>query len=149
MRYIGKTFRGKSGEFLYPADADLMYKIDQILERNNEFAGAYSNFSNPVWPAYKNKDVHFVSYISKSYPEYLQKLEDRLSKSEGPYLLGKHMTIADCSTGAIFFKTSHNDNYEHNLILKVMINKYPKVTVYLNKLSEDFKDLVASNKFTF
>ena len=44
MRYIGKTFRGKSGEFLYPADAELMYKIDQILERNNEFYGAYSNY---------------------------------------------------------------------------------------------------------
>ena len=141
MRYLGKVCKGKNGETLYPNDADMMYKIDSRLAVDGDFFDSYAAFTIPMVPAYANKDDHFIAYITKKFPDYLKVLEDTLA-ANGPYICGKEMTIADCSTAAVFFKTSHNDAYEHSLILASIVNKYPKVKAWVEMMGGHMKETI-------
>ena len=59
------------------------------------------------------------------------------------------MTLGDISTAAIFFKTSHNANFEHYLILTAIVNKYPKVATWVKLMQDHFKDLIGTIKTAF
>ena len=71
MRYIAKTHKGKNGEELYPNDPTMMWKIDARTTTNDDFFDSYANFSIPIVPGYKDKDEHFIAYITKKWPDYL------------------------------------------------------------------------------
>ena len=133
MRYLGKTLR--NGE-MYPANKDPMvsYKIELIYSKNDELMGQFNAFILPIHPGYKDKDTHFVTFITEHFPKYLEYFEGYLNKSSGKYMLGDELTIADFNSFGCFFKLALNDLYEHNLILKTMISKYPKTLAYINDI---------------
>jgi len=105
--------------------------------------GIAFNFLVPFAPEYKNRAEHFTTFICEVYPKFLQKLEDTLQKSSGKYLFGKSMTIADIHfAGNNFFRMSHNDQYEHSIILQVMVNQHPKLTLWIAAMKEEFKEFL-------
>ena len=148
LRYLGKTLGDGS---MYPAfdDALTTYRIDEILAELDDFINVYNKFFLPIVPAYKNKDEHFTKFITSEFDAYLAKLEERLTKSSGKYLFGDKLTIADFSTLNFFFKLSHNELYEHNLILKVILGKYPKSNAYVEDCFSLFKEYLSKNQRPF
>ena len=119
LRYVGKLVKGTNDQTLYPGndDALLMHSIDCLNVYNDDFMPKYMPFALPVHPEYKNKDEHFLNFITKHLPEWMSHIEGILNKSSGKYLFGDRFTTADCTTGAVFIKLVWNDHYEHNLIL--------------------------------
>ena len=104
----------------------------------------WANFVIPLMPGYKDKDEHFVKWITGKFQACLQKMEDLLSASSGKFLLGNHMTIGDIIMGSLLMRLCNNNAYEHNLILTTIVNKYPKTKEFSAMMDAEFKDLVAS-----
>ena len=119
MRYVGRAYKGRNGEVLYPGaeDPDLTFEIDDVMESAEEFIGTYVNFLIPFLPGYKDKDEHFTQFIIKHFPAFLKKLEERLTKNAKKYLVADHMTVADIAVAANLFKMPYNDNYANQHIL--------------------------------
>ena len=63
-------------------------------------------FSIPISAEYANKDLHFINFITKDFPEFLKVLEDKLELNK--YLTANSLNISDISISAIFFRLSHN-----------------------------------------
>jgi len=115
LRYIGKKYRGRNGETLYPgaADPDQSMKIDQILELGGPFLETYIHFMLPFLPTYKQKDNYFIQFITKHFPALLEKLDSRLSKYGHKYLVSPQMSIADVFIAGELFKMAYNEEFEH------------------------------------
>ena len=130
MRYIAKVHKGPKGEVFYPAsdDAQLMYDIDLRMNADNAIYEFSNQFILPFLPAYKNKDDHFTEFIIKVFPEYLQTVEDILTKKGKKYMYSDSITLADIFFATNIFKLCQNDKYEHSLILTAILHKYPKIT---------------------
>ena len=73
LRHIGRTYKGKTGMPMYPGneDPELMYKIDEVLAWHSDYADNYMNFTLPLKPEYKEKDEHFVKFITGKFQELL------------------------------------------------------------------------------
>ena len=97
MRYIGKSFKGKNGENLYPCheDPELTWEIDNLMETMEDMVGGINKFMVPFIPAYKEKDLHFTTFILETFPKFLATLEASIEKNGGSYLLGNNVTLAD------------------------------------------------------
>ena len=93
-----------------------------------------------MFDEYKNKDVHFTTWITKIMPEWLEDLESAMVEHKGKYICGKTMSIADFNTYSITFKIVTNDKFEHNLICQAILAKYPKVKAWHALMDETFKD---------
>ena len=116
----------------------MTYEIDLLLDDEVSLYDELSKFISPVNPGFKEKDKHFAAFLIKVWPEWLAKLETKISQSEGPYLLGKSVTLADLVISANFFKLSHDDTYENCHILESVIDQYPKVKAWIGKLHAQF-----------
>ena len=143
MRYFGKTLT--NGE-MYPGNKDpmLSYKIEEVMALNENFLWTYNRWLVPLFAEYKDRDTKIINFIAVDFPKYLEYFEDLLNKSPGKYLFGDNLTVADFHSIAHFFRLSHNELYEHNIILKRIVAKYPKTDAYLNSVSEKFKDYMAT-----
>ena len=77
MRYIAGEFVTPTGGFLYPGrkDADLSYRINAIMDRNEELYPTYRQFLVPIAPDYKNRETHLKTFIDVHFPQYLKELE--------------------------------------------------------------------------
>ena len=67
----------RTGGFLYPGrkDADLSYRINAIMDRNEELYPTYRQFLVPIAPDYKNRETHLKTFIDVHFPQYLKELE--------------------------------------------------------------------------
>ena len=142
-RYLAKVYKGKEGETLYPAHDDpmLSYEIDAIMDELDDLLPKYFPFLSSISPEYKNKDEHFVNFITKFFPEYLAKTEARFEKYGHKFLLADHMTLGDISVAGLLLKTVYNDNYENCHILQAVISKdkYPKTYQWCQMITQIFK----------
>ena len=119
-----------------------MHKIDSLNIYNDEWSTKASPFVFFLNPQYKNRDEHFLNFITDNFPAWISKIEGVLSQSGGKYLFGDSFTTADCSIGSIFLKLVWNDHFEHNLILQAVVNKSPKIKAYAETIRDDFKDMI-------
>ena len=119
LRYLGSVHKGRNGEDLYPGlrNPDLSYEIDEMMDKNGDRFLKWMNFFLPLMPEYKNKDEHFLTWITKTMPQWMEELEAGIVKNKGKYLLGSKITIADIQTYSVFFKLATNEKFEHNLII--------------------------------
>ena len=141
LRYVGRAYKGKNGEALYPGadDAQLSYEIDSVCDTLGDQTSLFVNFLFEMLPGYKDKDEHFTQWIVKHFPKYLAGLEERLSKGTR-YLCSDHMTIADIAVGSLFFRMVYNDSYEYCHIMQAVVNKYPKVFAWMLVMKKDFEE---------
>jgi len=66
-RYLGRRFKGRNEETLYPGptDADLLGKMDEIMNVTIEtFENAYK-FMAPVHPEYANREEHLKKFMDE------------------------------------------------------------------------------------
>ena len=112
----------------------LIYEIDKLCSYNDDFLPKYIPFILPIHSEYKNKDEHFLNFITTHFNVWLAHIEGILNKSNGKFLFGDTFTIADCTTGSVIIKLCLNDTYEHNLILQAVLNKNAKVKAYAQTL---------------
>ena len=147
-RYLAKTYKGKEGETLYPAHEDpmLSYEIDAVMDELDDLNPKVFSFTSPMSPEYKNKDEHFVNFITLIFPEYLAKLEARFEKHGKNFLLADHMTLGDIAVASLLMKTLYNDNYDNCHILQAVISKdkFPKTNQWCNMIAPIFKSFRAS-----
>ena len=80
---------------------------------NEELLPKYIGFLVPFLPMYKEKDEHFTQFIIKHFPEFLEKIEAKLTKIGGKCIVSDQMTIADCFLASTFLKLAYNDLYEN------------------------------------
>ena len=121
-RHIAENNRGRNGERLYDKrDHETCYQIDLIFKDIADLAPNWINFTIPIVPAYKDKDDHFVSFICKTFPAHLAKLEARFSQHSGKYILGKELTLGDFVAAIPFFLLSHNEGYENSHIVSAVV----------------------------
>ena len=78
VRFLAKSFKGKDGTVFYPGPSDPMksYWIDQWVDKNDGFFMEHANFVIPLMAGYKEKDKHFVNFITTQLPKRLQNFED-------------------------------------------------------------------------
>ena len=153
MRYLGRKLKGPEGEFMYPGhhDPEASYRIDEQMSIDADFFSRYNPFLLPFLPQYKEKDEHFSQFIVKFFPEYLANLEARMTDNNWKYTCGNTMTIADCSVASMLFKLVSNDKFEHNLILKVVMDEktYPKCNKFLKTMENHFSNILANSNYPF
>ena len=153
MRYLGRLLKGPQGEVMYPGheDPEMSYRIDERMAIDQDFFHKYNPFLLPIHPLFKDKDEHFSQFIVKHFPEYLADLESRLSENNWTYTCGNTLTIADCSTASMLFKIVASDRFEHNLILKVVMDEklYPRSNKYLKLMENTFSSFLTNNKYDF
>ena len=149
MRYLGMTQGNKD---MYPGNSDplLSYKIDKLMTEMDAFLiSDMIHFLVPLVPTYAQKDKYFTNFITGAFQNFLEKLEGMLTASGGPYFFGSKMTIADCAVGANLYRLAGNESYEHYLILRVIVDQYPKVKAFLELLLKDFGDVMTKVKAPF
>lgn len=79
----------------------------------------------PMLPTYKDKDSYFTKFITGVFQtQFLEKIEQILAESSGKYLFGDSITIADCLVGAFLLRLAGNPSYEHQLILRVIVDQF-------------------------
>ena len=59
------------------------------------------------------------------------------------------MTLGDISVCHLMWKVSHNEMFEHNLILQAIASKYPKLTAFEIHMRGIFKEFLDANKLPF
>ena len=59
------------------------------------------------------------------------------------------MTLADISAAHVMWKVSHNELFEHSLILQAIVSKYPKVVAFQAHMRTIFKEFLDANKLPF
>ena len=106
----------------------MSYEIDAIMEELDDFFPKYFSFTSPLSPEFKNKDEHFVKFITKEFPEYLAKIEAKLEKYGKKFLFADNITLGDLALASMLLKTAYNDNYDNCHILQAVISKekFPK-----------------------
>lgn len=150
-RYICAAYKGRNGEVLYPGNTDpmLSYKIDDFVEDAEELTYKCAKWHIvPILPQYKEKDDHFVTFITTKFPTFLQKIEDRLTKSQTKYMFTNTMTLADICFAAFLIQFPYNDAYDYQHIVQAVFLDYPKTKALAEQLKGDFgfymKDMVKS-----
>ena len=103
------------------------------------------NFTIPFFPAYKNKDDHFIEFICKSFPAHLAFIEARLAAHKGKFMLGNQLTLGDFVMAVPFFLLSHNDSFEHSHIVASVVSKYPKVKAWIENIHSINKESLNKN----
>ena len=119
-RYVGASYKGRNGEVLYPGNADpmLSFKIDDFMEDTEELIYKCAKWHIvPFLPQYKEKDDHFVTFITTKFPNYLQKIEERLTKSQTKYMFASHITLADICFASFLIQFPYNDAYDYQHIV--------------------------------
>jgi glutathione S-transferase len=143
LRYAGKL----GGTYPGNSDPMLSYKIDKLLaETDAVFLKTINAFILPMHPGFKNKDVHFTSFITGDFHVELAKLDDLLAKSNGKYLFGDQLTVADCSIGSHMLKIAHNPIYDNSLILREIVDQYPRVKAWFDLIVSEFGHLLDETK---
>ena len=134
---------------LYPGNSDpmLSYKIDSFIDWGNGELDKWNAWFLPFLPSYQNREALFTQFITKDMDVFLQKMEDTITANGGAYLFGQNFTTADAYFfGSFFVKWSENDLFEHNLILRAIISKYPKVENWTNVIRAEFKDFLSAKE---
>jgi (4S)-4-hydroxy-5-phosphonooxypentane-2,3-dione isomerase len=103
----------------------------------------------PVHPDYKDRDVHFAAFLVKAWPQWLAKLEAKITEHGGSFLLGKKLTLADLVLGSDFFATSHSESFENSHILESVLDQYPKVKSWINDLHKQFATFLKAQEKAF
>ena len=78
IRYFAKAYKAKDGTSFYPGTEDPMksYQIDMFIDSQDAWFVETAKFQVPLLDAYKEKDKHFVEYITKLLPGHLKKIEE-------------------------------------------------------------------------
>ena len=141
-RYVAAQFKGKNGENLYPKleDPVVCQKIDAVIDFTSDLFTETLNFTVPMIDAYKQKDEHFTTFITTSFPKYLKRLDDILTENGTKYLFTKQMTAGDLFAASIIMRVAHNDEYEYCHILQAVISKQPKVQSWLSAVMANLGD---------
>jgi len=136
---------------LYPglSNPDLAFEIDAIISDAAAFAEPAAKFLVPVHPDYKDRDVHFAAFLVKTWPEWLAKLEAKITENGGSFLLGKKLTLADLVLGSDFFATSHSESFENSHILESVLDQYPKVKSWIKDLHKQFTTFLKAQEKAF
>ena len=87
-RYLAKKYKTKDGDSLYPGKEDAMasYKIDMWMDQQDEIFKQYGKFTIPLFDAYKEKDKHFLEFITKFLPNFLSSIEKSFEKNDTKWL---------------------------------------------------------------
>ena len=136
IRYIARVW---GDENMYPThSAELTYKIDKCMDECGDLGKEIAKFNYPYHPEIKNKDDHFLTFITKTFPAYLKELDGKFGDNK--YLLGNEMTLADIVVASTFIKVVYNDEYENCDILQCVVNKSPKTLQWITMMLSIFKD---------
>ena len=140
MRYFAKTYKAKDGSCFYPGPADPLksYQIDLFLDSQDNWFVETAKFQVPLLDSYKNKDQHFIEYVTDLLPIHLKKIEETLKNKKTKFLCGDHITLADFAYGVHILRHAYNHKFEHEHIVRAAIMKYPLTLAW----SERFKDYV-------
>lgn len=140
MRFAAQQSGDKT---LYPGNSnpELSYKIDSLIDLyTNDFGKFAPVFVTIVPNYYENFDKVFTNFITKEWEPFLARLDKHL---EGKYLFGNNFTIADAYVSSFFFLSSHNEQFEHNMILKALLAKHPRVEAWIDGIAYEFRDYFA------
>lgn len=92
----------------------LSFKIDDLIEDCEEITYKCAKYHIvPILPQYKDKDDHFVTFITTKFPAFLHKIEERLTNSGTKYMFTNHITAADIVFGAFLIQFPYNDSYDY------------------------------------
>ena len=74
MRYLGKTLGNGA---MYPGNKDPMnsYQQECIMAENDKLLMTFVDFLVPIRPGYKDKDTHFLNFITEHFPKFLAYFE--------------------------------------------------------------------------
>ena len=73
----------------------------------------YVKFTLPFIDAYKKKDEHFLEFITKYFPKFLDTLNTHLIQKKTKWLCADHETLADFALGSHIVRLCYNDKYEN------------------------------------
>lgn len=127
----------------------MAFEIDALLDDAAAFSGPMARFLLPVHPDYKDRDVHFASFLVTAWPQWLAKLEAKIAEHGGSFLVGKKLTLADLVLGSAFFATSHSESFENSHILESVLDQYPKVKSWINDLHKQFASFLKAQDKAF
>jgi len=114
------------------------------METCEELIPKTLGFLVPFLPQYKEKDEHFTQFIIKHFPEFLEKMENKMNKNGTKYLCANNITLADIILGAFFLKLPYNDSYPNQHILQAIMENYPKTKALAENLRAEFDDFAKS-----
>ena len=140
-RFLAKKYKTKTGGCLYPSHADAMtsYWIDSWIDKQDEIFKQYGKFTIPLFDAYKEKDKHFLEFITKWLPNFLSTIESTLEKNDTKWLAGNEISLADFAIGCHIVRLAYNHRYENQHIIRAVIAKNPKTQAW----AEQFRDHTA------
>ncbi|CEG82505.1 hypothetical protein RMATCC62417_16568 [Rhizopus microsporus] len=131
MPYI--TINGKHYGKTVPTMRFLAKKLGKYLGENDDeeqLLDAYADFAND-WTSrwattlFRGSDEDKKVYAETTFPQTLDTVEQMLSKSSGPYLLGERITYADF----LIFHQLDDDNQA-----KVDSQKYPQLAAFVEAI---------------
>ena len=145
-RHIASNFKGRNGEHLYDMrDHETCYQVDLIINEIGELYKHWVKFTIPFFPTYKDKDDHFVTFVCKTFPAHLAKLETRLTAHKGKFIAGKSLTLGDFVAAIPFLLLSHNDGYENSHIVNAVVANYPRTKAWIDNFFAMNKESLAKN----
>ena len=115
------------------------------METCEEFISKYIGFLVPFLPMYKDRDEIFTQFIIKHFPEFLEKMEAKLTKTGKKYFVTDHMTLADIIVFSNLMKLCYNDNYANCHILQAIVENYPKVKAWAEVMKSDMADFIKNS----
>lgn len=126
LRYVGKL----TG--LYPEDPVEAVKVDMVMDA----LGTMSSKSGADSSEKARKE-----FVKNDIPRYTTPINDLYGKSDGPYLLGEKLSIADLKVNMFvdFLKSGMLDHiptdslnaYEHIMAASKSVEKEPKIAAWI------------------
>lgn len=137
LRYVGRMYRGKNNELLYPGkdDCEASYEIDELVEYANDFLKYYT-FMIPKFKSYYDPSPEKANeFIVGQWTNMLLYVQIRLDrKTNHLFLVGDSITLADIALGAHFMMILHNPHVAHSeLFDNQMKTYYPVVANWVQK----------------
>jgi len=126
-------YKGLKGETLYPPNScpEAMHAVDDILELQSDFIGMYGNIVATFMDAYADRDKNMPIFLEEKFPKFCQAVCDK-KKARGyhcPYLVTEHISVADLTLFAHFWKLMDNPVAAQDLAagMKAVVAKYPEL----------------------
>lgn len=112
----------------------LSYQIDETVEFLEEFIGPWFRAIQSKKIGTDDFDESFKTFILKTYPEWLQKVEDRLTANGKKYFVSDQMTMADIAFLGKMYLSTLDDGFDYCHILQSVVQKFPKTWALVEQL---------------
>lgn len=123
LRYVGRLTN------LYPKDAFKALQVDQVIETVQDFFSSLFTYKGTDKSKFKSARETALANASERYWGGCQRIIERIS--DGPYVLGEELSIADLVIAAMYTLLRY-DYLEH--IPRDALDKYEKMKAIFDKV---------------